>query len=53
MNLPPVNELFLKVIFDSVQQDLVIMFPTKCKADQSQADRAAKWGLSAVEDLFM
>ena len=39
---------FLKVIFD-----LVIMFPTKCKADQSWADRAAKRGLSAVEDLFM
>ena len=44
---------FLKVIFDSVQQDLVIMFPTKHKANQSWADWAAKRGLSAVEDLFM
>ena len=29
------------------------MFPSKCKADQSRADQAAKRGLSAVEDLFM
>ena len=28
------------------------MLPTKCKADQSCADQAAKRGLSAVEDLF-
>ena len=47
------NVGFLKVIFNSVQQDLVIMFPTKHKANQSQADQAAKRGLSAKEDLFM
>ena len=47
------NVGFLKVIFDSVQQDLVIMFPTKRKANQLQADWAAKRGLSAVKDLFM
>ena len=28
------------------------MFPTKCTADQSHTDQAAKRGLSAVEDLF-
>ena len=45
---------FLKVIPNPVYQELVInMFPTKCKADQSWADQAAKRGLSAVEDLFV
>ena len=44
---------FLKVIPDPVYQELVNMFPTKHKADQLQADQAAKRGLSAVEDLFM
>ena len=44
---------FLKVIRKPVYQELVNMFPTKCKADQLQADQAAKRGLSAVEDLFM
>ena len=29
------------------------MFPTKCKANQSWANQAAKRGLSAVEDLFV
>ena len=29
------------------------MFPSKCKANQSRADQAAKRGLSVVEDLFM
>ena len=43
----------LKVIFTSVQQDLVILFPSKCKANQSWVDQAAKRGLLAVEDLFM
>ena len=28
------------------------MLPTKCKADQSRMDQAAKRGLSAVEDMF-
>ena len=44
---------FLKVILDPVYQELVNMFPTKRKADQSRADQAAKRGLSAVEDLFV
>ena len=28
------------------------MFRTKCKADQSHADQAAKRGLSVVKDMF-
>ena len=53
ISTPNFNAGFLKVLLDPAYQDLVNMFPTKRKADQLQADQAAKRGLSAVEDLFM
>ena len=32
----------------------IAMLPTKCKfSDKDQASMAAKWGLEAVEDMFM